>query len=460
MLRKYIGTRQFYRAVMALTLPIMIQNGITNFVSMLDNIMVGRIDTVQMTGVSIANQLVFVFNLCIFGAVSGAGILGAQYYGRGDHDGVRFTFRFKLLFTLLLTGGCIALFFFCGDSLISLYLQGEGSTADRAATLACARDYLRIILIGLIPYTAVQCYSSTLRESGQSLPPMMAGLVAVAVNLGLNTVLIFGYLGAPRLGAVGAAIATVASRFTELLVVAVWTRRHSRRNPFILGAYRSLYIPAPLVRQVFANGLPLMLNETMWAAGMAALNQCYSVRGLDVVSANTVAQTFFNVFAVSFQSIGAAIGILLGQLLGAGKCEEARASSRKMIAFSVAVSIAIGAVYAVAAIFIPQIYNTTDEVRLLATRLMQLSALVFPLDAFVNAAYFALRSGGKTLITILFDSCFVWCIQVPAAMLLSRCTAMPILPLYLICQMLCLIKCVLGFIFVRRGTWARTLVAE
>ena len=136
MLRKYIGTRQFYRTVMALTLPIMIQNGITNFVSMLDNIMVGRIDTVQMTGVSIANQLVFVFNLCIFGAVSGAGILGAQYYGRGDHDGVRFTFRFKLLFTLLLTGGCIALFFFCGDSLISLYLQGEGSTADRAATLA------------------------------------------------------------------------------------------------------------------------------------------------------------------------------------------------------------------------------------------------------------------------------------------------------------------------------------
>ncbi len=459
MLRSYIGSRSFYKNVMALTLPIMIQNGITNFVSMLDNIMVGQIGTVQMTGVAVANQLIFVYNLCIFGAVSGAGIFTAQFFGRGDHEGVRYTFRFKLLFTLLLSLLSIGIFLFFGDTLVSLYLQGEGSAADSAASLSAARSYLRIMLLGLIPYAAVQCYSGTLRESGQSLPPMVAGLIAVGVNLMLNAVLIFGLLGAPRLGVVGAAIATVISRITELLVVVIWTRRHSERNPFILGAYRSPAIPGRLVRRITVQGLPLMLNETMWAAGLAVLNQCYSVRGLDVVAANTISQTFFNVFAVSFQSIGAAIGILLGQLLGAGKSSEARDASRKLIAFSVFVSAAVAVLYAGAAEFIPRIYHTTDAVRHMATRLMQLSAVVFPLDAFVNAAYFTLRSGGKTLVTVLFDSCFVWCVQVPAALFLSRCTALPILPLYFACQLLCLFKCFLGFYFVHKGTWIRTIVS-
>ena len=95
--KKYIGNKAFYMMVMAIAVPIMIQNGITNFVSLLDNIMVGRVGTEQMTGVAIVNQLIFVFNLAIFGAVSGAGIFGAQYYGKGDWDGVRQTFRFKLL---------------------------------------------------------------------------------------------------------------------------------------------------------------------------------------------------------------------------------------------------------------------------------------------------------------------------------------------------------------------------
>ena len=123
--KKYIGNAVFYKMALAVAIPIMIQNGITNFVSLLDNIMVGRVGTEQMTGVAIVNQLIFVFNLAIFGAVSGAGIFGAQYYGKGDWDGVRQTFRFKLLVCTALTvlGACIFLLF--GEDLILLYLKGK-----------------------------------------------------------------------------------------------------------------------------------------------------------------------------------------------------------------------------------------------------------------------------------------------------------------------------------------------
>ena len=135
MVKTLIGDRAFYRRLIMLMLPIMVQNGITNFVNMLDNIMIGSVGTAQMTGVAVSNQLIFVFNLCIFGAVSGVGIFGTLFFGSGDHDGVRHTFRFKLLFCSLITFLSIALFFFCGEPLLQMYMQGEQGVTDAAATL-------------------------------------------------------------------------------------------------------------------------------------------------------------------------------------------------------------------------------------------------------------------------------------------------------------------------------------
>ena len=121
--------------VLAVAVPIMIQNGITNFVSLLDNIMIGRIGTEQMSGASIVNQLIFVYNLCIFGGVSGAGIFTAQYFGQKDHEGVRQTFRYKFWMAVILTIGTILMFLTVGENLISMYLQGEGTAQQIADTL-------------------------------------------------------------------------------------------------------------------------------------------------------------------------------------------------------------------------------------------------------------------------------------------------------------------------------------
>ena len=216
---KYFGDRRFYKTALAVALPIMVQNGITNFVGMLDNIMVGRVGTVEMTGVSIANTILFVFNLAVFGAVSGAGIFGAQFFGKGDMDGVRSAFRFKLLecAAILVLGTGIFLCF--GSDLMELYLRGEGDQSHIADSLRFGERYLRIMLLGLPAFALAQCYAGTLRESGQTVVPMTAGLVAVVVNCFCNWVLIFGKLGLPRLGTDGAAIATVLSRFVEAATV-------------------------------------------------------------------------------------------------------------------------------------------------------------------------------------------------------------------------------------------------
>lgn len=458
MLKKFFGTRDFYKRVFALVMPIMIQNGITNFVNMLDNVMVGKTGTVEMTGVAISNQLIFVFNLCLFGAISGAGIFGAQFYGKKDTEGVRNTFRFKIIFCTLLSVTGIIVFSVFGKTLVGLYLQGEGDVQDAAASLTFGLRYIKIMMIGFIPYAVSQCYASTMREIERPMLPMIAGIIAVFVNFTLNYILIFGHFGAPEMGVDGAATATVISRFVELLIIA--SAVHIKKNdaPFIIGAYKSMRVPYELVKQIIVKGMPLMVNETLWSSGMAFLSQCYSVRSLDVVAANNIAQTFFNVFGVAFMSVGVAIGILIGQQLGANELKEAKQSSIKLITLSLIISVIVGVLFAICAEFIPDFYNTTPEIKLLATKLMRIVAVVMPLDAFANASYFTLRSGGKTFITFLFDSGFVWLVSVPLAFALSRFTSISVLPMFAIVQGANILKCILGFVFVKQGKWVRNIV--
>ena len=458
MLKRYVGDRAFYKRVFQIAVPIIIQNGITNFVSLLDNIMVGQVGTLPMSGVSIVNQLIFVFNLCIFGASSGAGIFTAQFHGRGDAEGVRHTFRFKFLICAALSLGAGVLFFLCGDSLIGLYLTGEGDAKDAAAVLAYGWEYLLVMLWGLLPFAICNAYASTLKESGETFVPMAAGVAAVAVNLALNYVLIFGHFGAPAMGVRGAALATVISRYVELLLVAGWTHRNGAKHPFIRGAYGSMAIPGTLLKNIIVTGMPLLANELLWSLGVVTMNQCYSTCGLDVVPAMNISSTLGNLAGVVYQSLGVSVGILMGQMLGARHSEEdVRDTNRKLIAFSVASGLCFGVLMALGSGPFPAIYNTTDSVRHLAQRLILISAMVMPFQSFANATYFTLRSGGKTFITFLFDSVFMWACGVTLAFSLSRFTSLTILPLFALCQLPEALKCVLGLAMLKKGSWIQTL---
>lgn len=459
-IRKYIGTKEFYKMVLLVVIPIIIQNGITNFVSLLDNIMVGQVGTEQMSGVAIVNQLMMVFNICIFGGVSSAGIFTAQYYGQGNREGVRNTFRFKFIICMIMAVFAMGLFAFWGEDLIMLYLHEGAQSGNIAKTLQYGREYLAIIVIGLIPYAIAQTYASTLRETGETIVPMVIGIIAVLINLIGNFFLIFGNFGAPRLGAVGAAISTDIARFAECMLLIGWTHKHHKRHNFIEGVYRSFRIPTALTMDIIRKGIPLMLNEVAWSTGQAFLMQCYSMRGLSVVAGLNISSTVSNLFNVVFLSMGNAIAILVGQLLGAGKMEEAKDTDRKLLVFTVGSCVIFGSLLAAISPFFPQIYNTSDEVRGLATRFILIAAMCMPLYAFMHGCYFTLRSGGKTWITVLFDSVYVWLVDIPLAYVLSRFTSMPIVWVYLSCQLIETIKCFIGYALVRKGIWLQNIVSD
>lgn len=459
-MKRLIGNKDFYKMVLLVAVPIMIQNGITNFVGLLDNVMVGQVGTEQMSGVAIVNQLIFVYSLCIFGGLSGAGIFGAQFYGQDNQAGVRDTFRFKIWIGIIITVIGFIIFGLLGDFLIQSYLSGEANQENVAIALNYGKQYLWIMMIGIIPFCVVQIYSSTLRETGETVLPMTAGIIAVAINLILNYILIFGKLGLPVLGVAGAAIATVVSRFVECAIVVIWTHTHKEKNIYVMGLYKSLRVPSWLTRKIMVKGMPLLVNEAFWAAGMAMLLQCYSVRGLNVVAGMNISNTIANVFNIVFIALGSSVAIIVGQLLGAGKMEEAKDTDTKMIAFSVVICVLIGIVMAVIAPFFPRMYNTSDEVRNLAEWFIIVAAIFMPQQAFMHAAYFTLRSGGKTIVTFFFDSVFVWVVSIPLAFVLCRYTSMNIVLIYFCCQGIDIIKCVIGFVLVKKGIWLQNIISE
>ncbi len=218
-------------------------------------------------------------------------------------------------------------------------------------------------------------------------------------------------------------------------------------------------VPGDLLGKVIRMGMPLLVNELLWSSGMTVMNQCYSLRGLEVISAVNISSTVSNLFFCAFFSMGATVSIIVGQHLGAGELKKAVDEDRKLIAFSVALCACIGAVMAALAPQIPRVYNTTAGVRDLAARMITVSACMMPFLAFTNTCYFTLRSGGKTIITFLFDSVYVWVLCIPTAFCLSRFTAMPILPMYCIVQALELFKCVIGYFFLKSRKWVNNLVA-
>lgn len=457
-IKKFIGDKAFYKMVLMLTIPIIIQNGITNFVNLLDNVMVGQLSTEEFAGVGIANQLMFVCNLAIFGGLSGAGIFTAQFFGKSDHEGIRHTFRFKLYTVLILVVIGAAVLIPFGETLISTFITDDGQTGDPALALHYGYQYLLVALISLIPAALAQVYASTLRETGHTVPPMVASVSAVLTNAICNYLLIFGKLGLPALGVVGAALGTVMARVVELAIVLVWTHTHVKKVPFIKGIYRSLKIPVSLCRRIIVKCLPLLCNEFLWSSGMAVLNQCYSTRGMAAVNAINMSATVTNLFNIVYMSLGASLAIIVGNQLGAGRIEEAKDTDRKIIAFSMVACTGVSILMVFCSPLFTMMYNTTSEIKGLAASLIMVHACMMPFESFAHNCYFTLRSGGQTFITFLFDSAFVWAVSVPTAFLLSRLTSLPLPPLFIICTALNLCKCIIGALMLKSGRWAKNLV--
>lgn len=457
--QKFIGDRVFYRSVTTIVIPIIIQMSVSNFVNLLDNLMVGQLGTAALSGVAIGNQMIFVFFLCIFGGLSGPGIFGAQFFGAGNMEGVRDAFRLKLWVAGIITLAAVAAFVLGGESLVRLYLTGDGDPQAAQDMLRHALDYLHIMLFGFLPFALTTVYASTLREGGETMLPMKAGIAAVFTNLVGNWLLIYGNLGFPQWGVRGAAIATIISRFVEMSVIMIVMYRTGRFE-FLHGVFRTLKVPFTFVKTVLKKGAPLLVNEFLWSLGIASLTQIYSLRGLNVLAGVNIANTINSLFNVMFLSMGNAIAVMIGQSLGANNMQKAKGDFWRLMILSVALCVIVGSIMALLSPYFPLLYNTTEDVRHLASSFMLTMALYMPMWAVSHSCYFTLRAGGSTVLTFLFDSAYMWVINIPLALALAHWTNIPIIYLYPLCEAAGALKMGIGLWMINKGVWIRNIVSK
>ena len=301
-------------------------------------------------------------------------------------------------------------------------------------------EYLGIMMVGLVPFAVNQSYATNIKETGQTLVPMIASFVAVGSNAVLDYLFIFGIGPFPKLGVLGAALATVIARYIEAFIIIIWAHSHKEKNRYLEGAYTGFGMPKGELKAIIIKGFPLMFNEVLWAAGI------------------NIATTITNLFNIIYIQLGACISIVVGQYLGAGELKKAKDADNKMIVFSVFCCALVAGVMLVIGRFFPQIYNTSEQIKELATSFIAVSAIIMPFCSFSHASYFTLRSGGKTLVTFLFDSVFTWVVVVPTAFVLAHYTGLGIVSVYFFVQATELIKVAIGYFMVRSNVWLVQMV--
>jgi putative MATE family efflux protein len=457
--KKFIADKKFYKTLLAIVIPIILQQFITQFVSLVDNLMIGNVGNSEMTGVSLANQLLFVFNLAIFGSLSGASLFASQYFGAENKKGYQQTFKFKWLIGSIIVIAATLLFVLFDDQLLSFFINSkDGEFSDPIVVLDSGKTYLMIMLIGNVPFLIKEIYATSLREMKQTFVPMLCGIIAIVVNLVFNTLLIFGLCGFPKLGVVGAAIATVISRFVEMGIVIIYTHVKIKKFVFLQNVYKGDKLTFNSIKRFLPKTLLLITNETLWAAGLTLMLSCYSYRGLDVVSSFNIANTISNVFLTIGTSLGNASAIIIGAMLGAKQTEVAKQSSYRIMGFAFVISIMFSIIQIISAFIIPNIYDSSEEIKLMARNLIIISAILLPFNSVNCVCYFTLRAGGRMLITILFDSVFVIFVRVPIAFVLSHFTGLSIYWVFTFATAVDLVKIFVGYYLINKGIWIRYIV--
>lgn len=447
-MNKFIGDQAFYKRLFAVAAPIVLQQLITTSVQLVDNVMVGRLGEQAIGSVSVVNQLYFVVILITFGALGGAGIFSAQYFGSRDFEKLKQTFRFKLLIGFGVAVVSFILFSLFGETLISLF-------TDNPVTIQGGLDYLNIAKWSAFPWILSVAIGNTFRETGITKPLLKISIVAIFTNTALNFVMIFGMFGFPALGIVGAALATLIARFVELGLTLILLKRSGEHfNTEIKEIFK---IDKKILASIVLMALPLTLNEALWSSGQTVFLHAYSTRGDSALAAMNISGAISQLVFVTFGGIATAVAVLVGNTLGTNDLEKAKDNARKLIAFAVVFAMFAGVILFILSFFILNIYDVSEATKNIARFSIRVNAIFIPVYSFNVAIYFTLRSGGDTKSTLLMDAGYMWVVTVPIAMLLAYLTNLPVIYMFLIVQMMDIPKTMFGLSRYKKGYWVKNL---
>lgn len=450
--KEMLDDRVFLGKAVRIACPVAIQGMLNTVVNLVDTLMIGTLGATAIAAVGLANKVFFVFSLLVFGVVSGGGILAAQYWGSRDVKSIR-----KVLgLSMVIAMAGAALFVIPAIARPQMVMRIFTTSQD---SIDLGARYLRVAAV-TYPFIALtNVFVAMLRAVGKVKVPVLTSCIAIVINIILNYTLIFGNFGAPQLGVVGAALATLIARVVEICLVAGYV--YLSRSP-IAGSLKDLFgWSGVFVRRFLDTAAPVIANEFMWGLGTTLYSLAYGRMGDEAVAAITIATTIQDIVVVLFQGLSAATAVILGNEMGAGKLK--RAEKYAVNFFILQFIVTVAAALVVVGIRWPLIglYRITPEVAEDVNRCILVFALYMPAKMFnyINVVG-VLRSGGDTKMCLFLDTSGVWFIGVPLAFLGALVWRLPIYTVYALVLLEEVYKMVLGYWRYRQKKWLRNLTLD
>lgn len=452
-----IGPVSFYRQALAITLPVMGQLLIQNMVSLIDNFMVAGLGDVKMSGVNIAGQINFVFQVFINTICTSGGIFMSQYNGAKDTAGMQQVFRFKLV--LCITAGIMytAVCLYSPGPLLSLMVHGN---AAGGPILAEGIKYMRTLSFSWIPAAVSTAIGSSLRETGRVKPPLIISVAATGVNTCFNWLLIYGNLNAPRLETTGAAIATIIARLVEMVTFIIYLKK---KHPPFFSRLRDIFsIKITLFFSILHKSALILVSEMMWVFSETVTTALYNSRGgAEVVSGMAAGFAISNLFFVCFSGITTITGVILGGTLGAGKLDEARIQKNWLLSGSLMLGAAASVLGCLSLFLTPVIYgNLSPAAQSVTQGLVLTSVLYMPVWAFVNAQFAVSRTGGDATMGLIVDVSTNSLLVIPGMFIMTYCTTLGPVAMYAVIKLTDFVKIICCAIWLKKERWVTNLAAQ
>jgi putative MATE family efflux protein len=448
----YKKNKTFYKLLFTIMLPIAFQNLISSSLNLVDNVMIGQLGETHIAAVGLANQVYFLLNLILFGANSGASIFIAQYWGKKDIENIKKGVGIGLSFGLV-----IATFFFTASFFFPKLILGFLSKDFEVVTLGSS--YLKIVSLSYL-FTALSfSFGFSSRSIGKPKLPMIASIISLLVNTVLNYILIFGYIGFPALGVVGAAIATLIARTIELIIIVVHVYRNTPEIAVKLSDIKA--ITKDEIIKIGRKALPVIFNETFWALGMTTYALVYARIGTNAAASVMISNTVNSLFMVISFGLGNAAAVMLGNTLGADEIETAIDYNSKFMTLSLLGGAVVGLlIFLLSPPIVYRLYNLTPEAYEITMYTMRIMALFMPFKFYNTILVIGtLRSGGDTFFSMVLEIGCVWLIGVPLAFIGAFVWNLPVYWVVALVSLEEIAKLILGIPRVVSKKWAKNIVS-
>ncbi len=441
----------FNKRIGKLVLPIVIQNLLSATISSADVVMLNYVGQSSISAVSLATQITSILFMFYFGLGTGANILCAQYYGKGDMHAIEVVEGISLRFSVIVSVIMASVALLCPELLMKIYTNDP-------ELIAIGSSYLRIVSVSYLCWGVIEIYLQVLRSIGRVTVSTVLNLIAFIFNIILNATFIFGLFGAPKLGAAGVALATTISRVIELICCLFV----SARSKDIKLDLRFMFIRNKLLFKDFMKlAMPALGNDVVWGLAFSMYSVIIGHLGSDAVAANSfviVARNFGSILCFGVASAG---GILVGQVLGENRLEQAREDTKQLMKLTVFSGLIGGLLILAATPFVLQ-YAALSETAMHYLKYMLLINTYYIMGAAVNTTLIAgvFRAGGNSKFGFICDTITMWVYAVPLGFIAAFVWKLPVLVVYFLLCTDEFVKWPVVIHHYRSGKWIKNITRE